>query len=252
MASSDGRETELTLGLLAAVEQDSGISQRRLSRELGVALGLANAYLMRCVRKGLIKIKHVPRGRYAYYLTPKGFAEKARLTGEYLTYSLQFYRRARTEFGDEMARCAASGWRRVILVGATELAEIATLTAQDYDIVIIGVLDGRHPGVRFCGLPVFHDVADAGAVDAVILTTASDLETTVAPLAERLGATRVLAPALVRVGKPKARKRDGGQRAANVKAEHVAEAGKLLTGTSAPPEPVAVLSIPEKSVEERQ
>jgi DNA-binding MarR family transcriptional regulator len=79
-----GRE-DIVLGVLTAIDRDSNTSQRTISRELDVALGLANAYLKRCVRKGLIKIKQVPRRRFAYYLTPQGFAEKTRLTAEYLS-----------------------------------------------------------------------------------------------------------------------------------------------------------------------
>src|SRR5690242_18429128 len=87
----------IVVRLLSAIERDSGLTQRRLSQELGIALGLANTYLKRCVRKGLVKMGQVPMRRYAYYLTPKGFAEKSRLTAEYLTVSLDFFRRARRE-----------------------------------------------------------------------------------------------------------------------------------------------------------
>ena len=85
------------LEVLSAVERDSRITQRSLSRELGIALGLANAYLKRCAKKGLIKIRQVPLNRYAYYLTPKGFAEKSRLTAEYLAVSFNFFRDAREQ-----------------------------------------------------------------------------------------------------------------------------------------------------------
>ena len=100
---------ETLLGVLNVVERDSQISQRLISRELGVALGLANAYLKRCVRKGFIKISQVPKRRYAYYLTPQGFAEKARLTGEYLSVSLSFFRTAREQMSELLAGCAANG-----------------------------------------------------------------------------------------------------------------------------------------------
>ena len=52
------------------------MTRRSLARELGIALGLANAYLKRCAKKGLIKIAQAPANRYAYYLTPQGFARK--------------------------------------------------------------------------------------------------------------------------------------------------------------------------------
>src|SRR5690348_17440781 len=129
------------LGLLAAVERDSALTQRHLARELGIALGLANAYLRRCAKKGLIKIRQAPLNRYAYYLTPRGFAEKSRLTAEYLTISLDFFRRARHECAVLLAACDTRGWRRVALVGAGELAEIAALGATETGVEIVAVID---------------------------------------------------------------------------------------------------------------
>src|ERR1017187_2487115 len=98
-ATSDGEsENEhIVLGLLESVERDGAQSQRKLASELGIALGLCNAYLKRCVTKGLVKMSAVPTRRYAYYLTPKGFAEKSRLTVDYLSFSFEFFRRARAD-----------------------------------------------------------------------------------------------------------------------------------------------------------
>src|SRR5690349_10529744 len=82
--TDEGGSDRLVLGLLTSVEVDGARSQRRIAAELGVALGLVNAYLKRAVKKGLVKVGHAPAQRYAYYLTPKGFSEKSRLTIEYL------------------------------------------------------------------------------------------------------------------------------------------------------------------------
>lgn len=197
--SRDAQKDEITLGVLAAVEADAKISQRALSAELGVALGLANAYLKRCVRKGYIKIQQVPRRRYAYYLTPQGFSEKTRLTAEYLTSSLQFFRRARSEMGETMAHCAARDWRRIALAGASELAEIATLTAHDHEVEIVGVIDAALGRESFCGLPVVADLAAIQPVDAVIITRTNDIQELVAALGGELGEGRLLTPRLVRL-----------------------------------------------------
>ncbi len=76
--AGDVEQTRIVLGLLEYVGRGGEQSQRRLASELGVALGLANAYLKRCVKKGLVKVRQAPARRYAYYLTPRGFAEKSR------------------------------------------------------------------------------------------------------------------------------------------------------------------------------
>src|SRR3954452_22492529 len=122
-------DPEILRRLLSSIERDSTISQRKLAGHLGIALGLTNAYLRRCVRKGLVKVTQVPLNRYAYYLTPQGFAEKSRLTAEYLSASFNFFRRARNDCAELFAACAARGWRRVVLFGGGDLAEIAVLSA---------------------------------------------------------------------------------------------------------------------------
>src|ERR1700760_1175383 len=86
----------IVLGVLNSVE-DGSTSQRRIAAELGVALGLVNAYLKRCVMKGLVKVSEAPARRYAYYLTPNGFSEKTRLTIEYLSFSFSFFRQAKAD-----------------------------------------------------------------------------------------------------------------------------------------------------------
>ena len=55
---------DITLGLLSAVEEDSHITQRSIASELSIALGLTNAYLRKCVDKGLVKVQHIPKKRY--------------------------------------------------------------------------------------------------------------------------------------------------------------------------------------------
>jgi DNA-binding MarR family transcriptional regulator len=198
---SEGFDKTL-LGVLNVVERDSQISQRLISRELGVALGLANAYLKRCVRKGFIKISQVPKRRYAYFLTPQGFAEKARLTGEYLSTSLSFFRTAREQMSEILAGCAADGLRRVALAGASDLAEVARLCAFDHKIELVGVVDASQAGTSFHGLPVFASLNDCKPVDAVIVTGLNKPEAIVEALSHDIAPERILAPRLLRLKLP--------------------------------------------------
>src|SRR5512139_3490407 len=105
--------SRIMLGLLDAVEQDRAQSQRLLASELVIALGLVNAYLKRCVKKGLVKVRSAPARRYAYYLTPQGFAEKSRLTVEYLSYSFGFFREARSDCSRLFELAQARGIRKL-------------------------------------------------------------------------------------------------------------------------------------------
>src|SRR5215813_3892936 len=163
-----GSEDAILLGVLDAVERDPAVTQRSVARDLNIALGLANAYLRRCVRKGLIKVSEVPRRRYAYYLTPQGFTEKSRLTATYLSDSFSFFRKARTQCAEIFAVAAARGQRRLGLLGEGDLAEIASLVAREHPVEIVGVIAADGDAMRLNA-----DLAVAPA-DAIIVTALVD------------------------------------------------------------------------------
>ncbi len=200
----------IVLSVLTSIERDSTITQRKLAGELGIALGLTNAYLRRCVRKGLVKMRQVPLNRYSYYLTPQGFAEKSRLTAEYLSVSLDFFRRARSDCVALLRQCEALGWRKVALYGAGDLAEITILSAGETTVEVICVIDSRLAGRRCGGLPVVPDLggalrrADPRGLDGVILTDTQSPQAsfdTLSSLAPSNGLARhsVVAPSLLRI-----------------------------------------------------
>jgi DNA-binding MarR family transcriptional regulator len=127
---TDENDSErLVLGLLTSLDADSTRSQRRIADELGVALGLVNAYLKRAIKKGFVKVGQAPARRYAYYLTPRGFSEKSRLTVQFLSDSFSLFRKAKDEYGSIFERAQALGLRRVVLAGKSDLCEIAVLCA---------------------------------------------------------------------------------------------------------------------------
>jgi DNA-binding MarR family transcriptional regulator len=198
-SKSFASQDEIMLGVLNAIERDSHISQRTISAELGVALGLANAYLKRCMRKGWIKVQQVPRRRYIYYLTPQGFAEKTRLATEYLTSSFTFFRRARGQMSELFQLCADNGWQRVAFAGISEFAEVGTLCAHEYSLDLVGIVDTEHAGLRFCGLPVHATLGECGPVDAVIVTSIEPPEVTYGDAAGEIARERVLAPYYLRM-----------------------------------------------------
>ena len=171
MNGKNDRDEVTTLGLLETIEQEDDLSQRRLASKLGVALGLANSYLKRCTRKGWVKMREAPANRYLYYLTPKGFSEKSRLTAKYLSNSLVFYRKAGDSCLAQFDYCRKQGWQKILLCGLSDLAEIAALRALDVGIEVIGVYDINTSSNKFLGKPVWHQYVDSAAHDACLLTT---------------------------------------------------------------------------------
>ena len=197
---SEVEKQRILLGLLESVGRDGKQSQRRIAAELGVALGLVNAYLKRCINKGLVKVKEVPARRYAYYLTPQGFAEKSRLTVEYMTYSFSYFRQAKSDCAELLAQAEALGFARIALAGKSDLAEIAGICALDSQISIVAVVDPAANGSRFIGLPI---VSSFGAikdeVDAIMVTDLTTTQQTCQAARSHFDFDRVLVPELLRV-----------------------------------------------------
>lgn len=190
--------SDALLGLLEAVEADENVTQRRLSSDLGIALGLVNTYLKACVKKGLIKVRQIPRRRYAYYLTPHGFAEKSRLTTEFLSDSFSFYRRIRSSCAAVLQDAASQGWRKVVLLGASEISEIAALCAQESTVEIVAIFDPDTTRRELAGLPIVRRLDQISEpVHGAILSVVSGAETWYAIGIENFGKNKVLVPTVV-------------------------------------------------------
>lgn len=206
-SKADRDDTALVLGVLSVVENDAKVTQRGLSNQLGIALGLANAVLKRCVRKGLIKIANAPLNRYAYYLTPSGFTEKSRLTAEYLRLSFDLFRDARRQYGELFEALRRRGRGRVALLGASELTEAALLSAREAGIEIAGIVEPARAGETFLGF-VLAPAADscAAPIEAIAICDMRDpsaARDAGLAAAARLGLADedVVAPALLRLSK---------------------------------------------------
>jgi DNA-binding MarR family transcriptional regulator len=199
--SDSPQDAATMVALLAAVGDSDQHTQRSLAGRLDVALGLANALLKRCVSKGLIKIQNAPARRYAYYLTPKGFAEKSRLVAEYLETSLNFFRRARGQYEELFVALAARGITRIAIAGSGELAEIAMLSASATGITVQAVIAPGRNIPDFHGHAVVADLAAALArgTEAVVIADSSTPQAVYDRICAAMPADRVLAPRLLHV-----------------------------------------------------
>jgi DNA-binding MarR family transcriptional regulator len=190
----DESKQEILLRLLEQVEADESVSQDRFARRIGIAKGLANAYFNRCLQKGWIKLRQVPKQRFLYYLTPKGFAEKARLSAQFLTHSYKFYREARADLGALMVEAARLGHKRLAVLGAGELAEIAAIVSEESPLEIVGFVEVDSARQRIAGRPVVANWSDIEAADGAILATIEDAGRVYESFRQRQPTVTVLVP----------------------------------------------------------
>jgi DNA-binding MarR family transcriptional regulator len=147
-------DSSRSLQLLSEISGDEPLSQRELSRRLGIAVGLVNSYLKNLVSKGFVRVKNFPSNRYAYLLTPQGIAEKSRLAYQHLSYFTSLYTVARQDYLDLFRRLEAAGVREVAFCGVDEVAEVAYLSLQETGLKLVGVMDDGRKGDLFFGLLV--------------------------------------------------------------------------------------------------
>jgi EPS-associated MarR family transcriptional regulator len=102
--------------IMRLLETHPEMSQREMARALGISLGGVNYCLGALVEKGLVKIENFRAAehklRYAYVLTPQGFAEKARLTRGFLRRKMREYEALRAEIESIEAELAKGEGRQ--------------------------------------------------------------------------------------------------------------------------------------------
>jgi len=140
-----------SLQILDELSRNDSLTQRDLSSSLGIALGLVNSYIKNLISKGYITVKAIPPKRYGYYLTPKGFTEKTRLTYHMLQDYTRVYREARTSLKLLFQELEKKEINNIVFAGADEVAEIAYLTLQETNLILSGVADNELAGAIFFG-----------------------------------------------------------------------------------------------------
>ena len=164
-----------TLKILERIEEDQYPSQRAIAKKLNISLGLVNSFIKRLVNKGYFKITTIPANRVKYILTPKGAAEKTRLTVEYVRYSLNYYKATRQKLGGKFQELAERGVKRIVFYGFEEL---------DFPIDLVAVVDEKKAGDTVWGRPVIAPGELVHYEFDVVFVTIVGLE--VDDLAERL------------------------------------------------------------------
>lgn len=147
-------DDQRALLLMHEIEDGTPISQREIAGRLGIALGLVNAYLKTLAHKGFIQIKAYPRNRYAYLLTPEGFAEKSRLAYQHVTQFHRLFRTARQDSSTIFSRLRDQGVSELAFCGVDEFTEIAYLSLCDAGLTLAAVYDNSQVGANFFGITV--------------------------------------------------------------------------------------------------
>ena len=161
-----------SLKILEEIDSDQKLTQRDLSRKLDISLGLANSFVKRLASKGYLKITTIPKNRLKYILTPKGAAEKTRLTYQYIQFSFELYRKTRKKLRELFKGLNARGVKQIVFYGASEFAEIAYISLQETPIKIVALVDDEKAGEKLIGYTVENSaILNSISFDKILITS---------------------------------------------------------------------------------
>lgn len=161
-----------TLKILEEIDNDRAPTQRDLSKKLNISLGLVNLFIKRLGKKGYFKIKAIPKNRIKYILTPKGAAEKSRLTYKYIQFSFDFYKKTRKELQKLLNDLMDQGVEQIVFWGASDLAEIAYISLQETTISLVAVVDDEKIGDNFLGFGIKNSkMLNSISFDRILITS---------------------------------------------------------------------------------
>jgi DNA-binding Lrp family transcriptional regulator len=148
-------EHEYDRQILQAIASGGRITQRSLSGELGVALGLTNLLIRRLVAKGYVKMAGMGTRHVRYLMTAAGWEALGRASRLSLENTVRLYTQTREQIRATLStlsdHCQSDEWgqKRVVFYGAGDVAEIAYVSLQTTDLTLVGVVDDRRRGLFF-------------------------------------------------------------------------------------------------------
>jgi len=116
--------------LIQEIAKSDRHTQRSLSQNIGLSLGMTNLLIQRLARKGLIKVTQLDWKRTQYLLTLKGAVEKTNKAYHYTIYTHRLFRQIQDNIATLLRREYDGGRRRFALVAQDEILELLQMSIQ--------------------------------------------------------------------------------------------------------------------------
>lgn len=144
------------LKILEKIEGNGHLTQRDLSKEVGIALGLVNHLLKKMVKKGWIKIKNLDANRIRYLITPEGAREKSSLLYKRVENTIHFYLDAKRVIKDKVIHLKSEGVKGVSVYGINHIAEVLFIVLKELGLELTSVVDDNKEGEVWFGYTIVN------------------------------------------------------------------------------------------------
>jgi DNA-binding MarR family transcriptional regulator len=148
----DVRELEI----LETIENNGHLTQRDLSKEVGIALGLVNHLLRKMVKKGWIKIKNIDAKRIRYLITPEGAREKSSLLYKRVEGTIHFYLEAKRMIKEKVSHLKNEGVKDVSIYGINHISEVLFIVLKELELELAYVVDDNREGEVWFGYKIVN------------------------------------------------------------------------------------------------
>ena len=142
------------LEILEKLENNGHLTQRDLSKEVGIALGLVNHLLKKMVTKGWIKIKNIDAKKIRYLITPEGAKEKSSLLYKRVESTIHFYLEAKRVIKDKVIHLKNEGIEDVSIYGINHISEVLFIVLKEIGLELNSVVDEKKEGKEWFGYKV--------------------------------------------------------------------------------------------------
>lgn len=120
--------------IMSEVAENKNVTQRELSKKLGVSVSTANLLINKMIREGLIKMTQVSQKQVLYMLTPEGMMEKAKKTVMYLKLHYRAIYETKEKIKDTLAKLTQKHDVIYILLNNDEMSELISLSVSEFEV----------------------------------------------------------------------------------------------------------------------
>jgi len=162
------------LAILEKLENNGHLTQRDLSKEVGIALGLVNHLLKKMVKKGWIKIKNIDAKKIKYLITPEGAVEKSSLLYKRVESTIHFYLDAKRVIKEKVEHLKGDGVKSVSIYGINHISEVLFIVLKELGLELTYVVEEEKEGEEWFGYNVIGMEEFVENKDSVLIFASFD------------------------------------------------------------------------------
>ena len=131
--------------IMSEIVDNENVSQRELSKKLGISVSTVNVLINKMIKEGLIKMTQVSQKQVFYMLTPMGMMEKAKKTMRYLKIHYRAIYETKEKIKMVFEELKNEYDMIFVLMNQDEMSEIISIALEEFEAkhgkVNIKVLD---------------------------------------------------------------------------------------------------------------